>query len=536
MLKEYVKVAYLDKVATEKDGTSTIRSRLLYDVLKEQSRMERPEDDLLRDEAKVRRYKESKPGYFPIHLPYNEMYYDDYVFREGHLVFIDIDTTVLADEVFNRSDELKALMPSLLAVWYSMRGKLHFAFLCHWSSDKEYPAYWYLISKELIDCVGKTFGRDVAICWEKDNDNSLSSCKHLMSAGYSKDFKWYEDTDLFEVPPETKKEAVKRYEYRSIPIKKPEPYSLFKDKEVMRKWKKTRVVKNFVKWCEENRKYKYYTQDKEYDFRGETINGVTYKVWRNDGSVHRLKISGGSFKLTDYRKRHVSAAAILAICFCNASFEEALYSTAKFYLENCEEHTAAEGGCDIVREKVEAVYANKERNLQMCLSTGFLLEKRQVVIGGNDAEELDEEPLFNVQVTSIVKRTDRERIFMELYEAGAPLAVMTMKMRANGYPKISEQVTYKVARECGIMLDKPENKYKDRYKGRYSYKSKYRNAYSRDGRRTMVLAEKIDGVSWFASKKALEDRIAEEWREQMEKLFAGGDDVVVTRVPTVDAC
>jgi hypothetical protein len=62
------------------------------------------------------------------------------------------------------------------------------------------------------------------------------------------------------------------------------------------------------------------------------------------------------------------------------------------------------------------------------------------------------------------------------------------------------------------------------------------HAYSRDGRRTMVLAEKIDGVSWFASKKALEDRIAEEWREQMEKLFAGGDDVVVTRVPTVDAC
>lgn len=52
----------------------------------------------------------------------------------------------------------------------------------------------------------------------------------------------------------------------------------------------------------------------------------------------------------------------------------------------------------------------------------------------------------------------------------------------------------------------------------------------------MVLAEKIDGVSWFASKKALEDRIAEEWREQLDKLFSGGDDVVVTRVPTVDAC
>lgn len=525
MLRDHIKVAYLDRISTPKDGKSTISSRLLYEVLQEQSLMEKPDDDILTDEAKARNYKETHAGYYPVHLNYNQIEYTDYVFREGgHLVFIDIDTTELVDDVYARTDELKELMPSLLAVWYSIRNKLHFAFFCLWSNSKEYPAYWCLISSQLIDFIGKVFGKAVANCWEKNNDHGLSTCKHLMSAGYTKGFKWYDDAYIFEIDLKSKNEAIQRYEYRNIPTIKPEAYSLFTDKEVMSKWKRTAVVRNFVKWCEKHRGYKYHVQDKEYDYKSETINGVQYKVWRNDDTVHRLKVSGGKFKLKDYRKRHISAAAILAICFCNASFEEALYSSAKFYLENCEEYTAREGGLDIVLEKVEAAYANKERNLKMCLATGYLLEKRKIVIGDNNADEIDEEPLNYERVRSIVRRTDRHKVFLELYEEGDPLALMAMKMRANGYPKISEQVTYKVARECGIELDKPENKYKGKYDYKTRNKGKYKNAYTRDGVRTMVLAEKIDNVKWFASRKALDERVAEELREQMEQMVAELDD------------
>ena len=89
-----------------------------------------------------------------------------------------------------------------------------------------------------------------------------------------------------------------------------------------------------------------------------------------------------------------------------------------------------------------------------------------------------------------------------------------MKLRANGYPKISEAVTYKVACECGVSLDKPDNKYRGRYDYKESNRGKYKNAYNRDGKRTMVRVEDIDNVTWFASKKAWEEcmsREADEW-------------------------
>ena len=106
---------------------------------------------------------------------------------------------------------------------------------------------------------------------------------------------------------------------------------------------------------------------------------------------------------------------------------------------------------------------------------------------------------------------------MELYEQGDNTAVMTMKMRANGYPRISEHVTYKVACECGVSLDKPDNKYKGRYDYKENNKGKYKNAYDRSGKRNMVLVEKIDNVTWFATKKALEEYISkqeDEWLAQ----------------------
>ena len=68
-----------------------------------------------------------------------------------------------------------------------------------------------------------------------------------------------------------------------------------------------------------------------------------------------------------------------------------------------------------------------------------------------------------------------------------------------------------------MSLDKPDNKYKGRYDYKENNKGKYKNAYDRSGKRNMVLVEKIDNVTWFATKKALEEYIsreADEWLAQ----------------------
>lgn len=511
-----IKVAYLNRISTKKDGKSSIYSRTLHEVLEEQHAMEKPEDKVFEDEMSARNYKSLNPGIFPIALPYESAAYTNDVFKYGHTVLVDIDTTELADEVFSRADEMKAMIPSLVAVWFSLRNKLHFAFLRPWAEPIEHAAYWKLLSDELIRCVGEMFGRDAADSWRKHNDTSLSTCKHLMSAGYTKNFKWYDEADTFEVDLEMREEAVKRYEYRRIQSVTPQPYSLFRDEEVKKQWRKCNFVKKFVAWCEKNRNYKCHTQDKEYDYKVESVDGVQYNVWRNDGTVHILKTCGG-FRMADYRKRHITAAAVMAACLCNASFEEALYSTAKYYVENCYEYDARDFEKDIILPRVESAFANKERNLKMIASTGYLLEERQVVIAPITPDGYSVSRSEGATVRSAVKRSDRQARFLELYEQGDTTAVMTMKLRANGYPRITEHVTYKVACECGIKLDKPANKYRGRYDYKESNKGKYKNAYNRDGKRTMVRVEDIDNVTWFASKKALEEymsRETDEWLAQ----------------------
>ena len=209
----------------------------------------------------------------------------------------------------------------------------------------------------------------------------------------------------------------------------------------------------------------------------------------------------------DYRKRHISAAAILAVSFCNATFEEALYSASRYYVENCVEYTAREDEKAIILNKVESAFANNERNQRMVQSTGFLFEKRQVVIDDHyvDGGDYLVSRGDKAMVRAAVKRSDRQARFMALYEAGDTTAVMTMKMRANGYPRISEAVTYKVGCECGVELDKPENKYKGRYDYKAKYTGKYKNAYDRHGKRTMVRVEDIDNVNLFPTKRAMEE-------------------------------
>lgn len=134
----------------------------------------------------------------------------------------------------------------------------------------------------------------------------------------------------------------------------------------------------------------------------------------------------------------------------------------------------------------------------MVVSTSYLLDARQVVISPITPDGYPVSRGEGATVRPAVKRTDRQARFLSLYEPGDTTAVMTMKMRANGYLRISEAVTYKVACECGVSLDKPANKYKGRYDYKESNRGRYKNAYDRNGKRTMVRVEDIDNVTWFA--------------------------------------
>jgi len=197
----------------------------------------------------------------------------------------------------------------------------------------------------------------------------------------------------------------------------------------------------------------------------------------------------------------------MAACLCDVSFEESLYSVAKYYVENCLEYTAKDDEKMIILGRVEYAYANKERNLKMVESTGYLLEERQVVIDNHyvDGGDYLVSRGDKAMVRAAVKRSDRHKRFLELYAEGDTTAVMTMKMRANGYPRITEAVTYKVGCECGVELDKPENKYKGRYDYKEKNRGKYKNAYDRHGKRTMVRVEDIDNVNLFPTKRAMEE-------------------------------
>lgn len=115
------------------------------------------------------------------------------------------------------------------------------------------------------------------------------------------------------------------------------------------------------------------------------------------------------------------------------------------------------------------------------------------------------------EVRKTVKKSDRHKRFRELYEEGDTTLIMQQKMRENGYPNISETVTYKVGCECGIILDKPVTKHKKKYHGLY------KNAYDCEGKRTMVLLEKIDNVNLFASKKALDDFNQKQYMEALKR-------------------
>lgn len=500
-----LKVGYLDVILTKKNAGEQIVSRLLKDVLESQVVMCKPR---YFDKDYLYRYKRRHAGIYPIDFYYDHAEYTDEVFRTGNLVFVDIDTTECADAVFRSSAGLKTLMPSLVSVWYSVSDKLHFAFLRHWEGSIEYGAYWKAVSTELVSCIGKMFGTDVAAVWFKNNDASLSAPTHAISAGYCRDFVWFDDADMFVCDEYVETEHKRRFLYRKIPFVSVEHYSLFTDAAVLNKWKKAPQIKTFVNWCKKNRDYRYRTQDRPYAWKVETVDGYDYNVWRNDGSVHLVDVpSSRGFILEDIRKRYMRAVAVLMSTFCDASFEETLYAVSRFYVENCKEYGAREDPSSLLLGIAEVAFANKERNRLKSEVTGWLCEKRQIVIddhyAGTKYPTLKSE---KQHVRCVVRKSDRIAVFKSVYEDTDTIEVLVMKMRAAGYPTIKEQTVRNICRECGVKPYKPkrikEQKNKPKREKRSDDKGNYVYAFKRDGKKTRVKQNKVDGIIYFASKKA----------------------------------
>ena len=496
-----LRVGYLKRVATNKDGSCTIYNKTLHSVLDEQAHAQMPKPEVLNDEIKAKHYKESYPGIFPIDIHHESLPYTDDVFKYGNLVFIDIDTTEGADDMFSRADELKTMMPSLVAVWYSLRGKLHFAFLCHWQNNIEFGACWRLLSNKLMQCVQTMLGKCMKDTWDHSNDHSLSTCKHLMAAGWSRGYKWYDEADLFTYEEVEFKEAHKLYEYRSIDFVKVEPNSLFTDEEVMKRWEESTSFSSFVNWCEKKRGYVYKTQDNDYQYVVEYAADGPLYVWKNDGSVHRFKTVDNYYKMSDKRKRNIARFCEFTVCYITTTFEEVLYAVTKYYVENCFEHSARYNPKDIILSRAENACGNIRRVKMKCEAYHSYCETRQVVIGDKYADDTNTPVGKSTKLSAMneIKIIDRRNKLLELHEDGDTLEVLVLKMRSNGYGHITDTVVYKIAVECGIKCNKPQNKYKGKYEGRYQY------AYTIDGKRTMVLASKIDNITYFATKALAEE-------------------------------
>ena len=53
MTTDIIKVAYLNRISTKKDGKSAIYSKTLREILTEQATLEKPEDKVFEDEVYV---------------------------------------------------------------------------------------------------------------------------------------------------------------------------------------------------------------------------------------------------------------------------------------------------------------------------------------------------------------------------------------------------------------------------------------------------------------------------------------------------
>lgn len=497
-----IRISYLDIGCTKRNGNDCIFRKDLKDVLESMSVADK----------KVCK-KDMTPVIYPYLVQKSVCVYDDSVVNrinlKGECLFFDIDDESLFSEMWEHQTDLKRLMPSLAAMWFSMHDKGHIVFRCDWKGNSGYHAHWYAMSSILYDTLLSVLGKRWAVLFstKKVNDHGMSNALQNFSVGYTKDYTYW---DTFEVFSPCDIDA-SVFSHTDIEKAKPGKYTLFTDSDVMNKWIGCDMVDNFTKWCEKHRGYVHSVENKTLPYdKTMCVYGEVVEYWINDGSYYHLNIGYYSpdYVLHDGKKRSIRTAAIFYACVMGMPFEECLYNVGKYYCmfmgrfgfdKDLKEERYAK---NVILNETVDVFANKK--LQR---TSFLRDNRPVIVGPHrflDKEWVYYDTPHNImsnmerrKIAAKVKSELRRECFSTLYKDGDTIKTMTEKM-LEFYPKITESVVKKIAKECGIIVRKKRRDSKE-----------YVNVYDLDGKRTKVRAELVDGKKYFASKK--------EWKNHKSK-------------------
>ena len=491
-----VYVAFLGKLTTKKDGSSKILRKSLGDVLRDNIRNYNI-DELNSSESRV--LKRHSSTIFPFDIVSYELDYNysvtDSKKISGEIVFLDIDDEELADKIMSQSDVFVQRIPYVLAMWRSLRNKLHIACLCEWRRASGYNAAWKGLSSEIGAVVKDMFATD----FSSANDTALQYPNHSISlaAGSGFECNMYEAQHyVCTIEPSVKIDEWKKADVNGY---------INSDSEAAEKWKSL-SIENWCKWCEKEKGYqfKWYNKEVEYDqhivIRSTAFSGcrdvVEFDYWVNDGSYYRLEgfeVGYCERKMWNKRKRYVNMCAYFFADVLRMDFYEALYSVCKCYLKRCLEWLPSY--CD---EK--QVIAGKVANC--CANAGLDESKHEYyrykypvlvrpyyaprVVGGRGTVMTGRER--NSVRLAITRQLAIDKM-LEVYEEGMRAAEIASILG------VDVQTIYKYARECGMAFRK----------GRKVGREEYVNAYTADGKRHHIRASLVDGKIYFKKKKEIKN-------------------------------
>lgn len=512
---------------TRKTGKNNIHKKTLKSVLAYQLGMPVPNKDVFESTNAANNYKKNHPGIFAYEIKDEICVYNNDVVRpdnmKGSLVFVDLDDVELANIFWEHKERLKGLLPSMVAMWFSVRGKLHIAFCCEWKKKSGYRLAWDAVTSATREAVRTVFGTTAVRDFNVNNDKSLNTPLHLLNVGHTKGVRIWESF----VQQDTSSLDIEKYLFLDTPKQDVPVYSLFSDEDVLKRWKKSQGAKSFVKWYEETHLCSYVTENKKivYD---KTVNITdneytgTYSYWENDGDYYSITLKG-NYKLNDGRKRMIARACVFFSSVLGYSFEDTLYCVCKYYVDNMNNWAESyDVEKNTLLNKVEYNWNNRKR-----ADTSFLKVTKPLFVdphintnkdwywydkscnmySGRDIQHLE----------SIIKKKLRQEYLKNVYDTSDTLETLTKKM-VSKYPKITESVVYEVANECSIDFKKPKKKYDygDKYKGMYKYVWAWRMN-GEEPERKRIAPKKIDNVVWFKSKKALLAHNEEEYAEHLDE-------------------
>lgn len=499
-----IHTSYAEKTAMFRDGSETLRRMSLSDAVRSIPSMQSVSVGGL-SLGEVKKLKKEFPCIYPYDIDRESVpYTDEVVIRKnmrGEVVFVDVDSVKLAKTILDNAAAIQKELPCIAAMWNSVSRKLHIACRCDWSRYSGYKAAWSGISDDLERAVCSVIGKKAAVSFRKNNDRKQSKPTQCIGLANIDGIR----LELFDAEPYTCSVAPDiSYD------EEPNGYDLdllWDDSESERKWQ-SYTLSNWVKWCD-RKGFSFRTSNKDiaYD-RTIEIRDIgfvcsqpvsEFSYWVNDGSLYRLKYLRDGYsrqKHIDGRKRIVDEAAGFYCAVLGLGFTEALYCTAKLYTLVCEPWEA--GYVDekkFIVNKVAYAFSNKDR-----VPISFY-NVRDIVVPNpyvrHRVEGCADIALVGTEQRSvgiaITKQLMIDRMRADIGEYATEESMAARLTDVFGID-VNPCRVRTLARACGL-----------KFKGGRKYTYDYVNAYTADGKRVKILADKVDGVLYFKSKKDLKN-------------------------------